>query len=98
MAANDFGAAKQLTDICFQSRDDEEWQTSLKQITFDVMSVRKPLFSTPALKRQGVTIIFNHDYYRIFFWKETANLVRMVAIRICMSDVPTGLHLATRWS
>ena len=30
----------------------------LIQITFDVMSVRKPLLSTSALKRRGVTIIF----------------------------------------
>ena len=29
----------------------------LIQITFDVMSVRKPLLSTSALKRRGVTII-----------------------------------------
>ena len=31
------------------------------------MSVRKLLLSTPALKRRGVTIIFNHDYDRIIF-------------------------------
>ena len=37
----------------------------LIQITFDVMSVRKPLLSTSALKRRGVRIIFNHDYDRI---------------------------------
>ena len=39
------------------------------------MSVRKPLLFTCALKRQGVTTIFNHDYDRIIFWNETANLV-----------------------
>ena len=39
----------------------------LIQITFDVMSVRKPLLSTSALKRRGVTIIFNHDYNRTIF-------------------------------
>ena len=39
----------------------------LIQITFDVMNVRKPLLSTSALKRRGVTIIFNHDYDRIIF-------------------------------
>ena len=39
----------------------------LIQITFDVMSVRKPLLSTSALKRRGVTTIFNHDYDRIIF-------------------------------
>ena len=47
----------------------------LIQITFDVMNVRKPLLSTSALKRRGVTIIFNHDYDRIIFRNETANLV-----------------------
>ena len=47
----------------------------LIQITFDVMNVRKPLLSTFALKRHGVTIIFNHDYDRIIFRKETVNLI-----------------------
>ena len=47
----------------------------LIQITFDVMSVRKPLLSTSALTRGGVTIIFNHDYDRILFRNETVNLV-----------------------
>ena len=42
----------------------------LIQITFDVMSVRKPLLSTSALKRRGVTIIFNHEYDRIIFRNE----------------------------
>ena len=46
----------------------------LIQITLDVMSVRKPLLSTSALKRRGVTIIFNHDYDRIIFRNETVNL------------------------
>ena len=44
----------------------------LIQITFGVISARKPLFSTSALNRQGVTIIFNHD--RIIFHNETVNL------------------------
>ena len=47
----------------------------LIQITFDVMNVRKPLLSTSALKRRGVTVIFNHDYDRIIFRNETVNLV-----------------------
>ena len=47
----------------------------LIQITFDVMSVRKLLLSTSALKHRGVTIIFNHDYDRIIFRNETVNLV-----------------------
>ena len=47
----------------------------LIQITFDVMSVRKPLLSTSALKHRGLTIIFNHDYDRIIFRNETVNLV-----------------------
>ena len=47
----------------------------LIQITFDVMNVRKSLLSTSALKRRGVTIIFNHDYDRIIFRNETVNLV-----------------------
>ena len=45
------------------------------QVTFDVMSVRKPFLSTSALKRRGVTIIFNHDYDRIIFRNETVNLI-----------------------
>ena len=47
----------------------------LIQITLDVMSVRKPVLSTFALKHRGVTIIFNHDYDRIIFRNETVNLV-----------------------
>ena len=47
----------------------------LIQITFDVMSVRKPLLSTSAMKRRWVTIIFNHDYDRIIFQNETANWI-----------------------
>ena len=47
----------------------------LIQITFDVMNVRKPLLSTSALKRRGVTIIFNHDCDSIIFRKETVNLI-----------------------
>ena len=42
----------------------------LIQITFDVMNVR-----TSALKRRGVTIVFNHDYDRIIFRNETAYLI-----------------------
>ena len=41
----------------------------LIHIIFDVMNVRKPLLSTSALKRRGVTIIINHDYDRIIFSK-----------------------------
>ena len=47
----------------------------LIQITFDVMNVRKPLLSTSALERRGVTIIFIHDCDRIIFRNETVNLV-----------------------
>ena len=46
----------------------------LIQITFDVMSVCKPLLRTFALKRRGVTIIFNHDYDCIIFPNETLNV------------------------
>ena len=38
------------------------------------MSVRKPLLITSALKRRGVTLIFNHDDDRIILGNETANL------------------------
>ena len=41
------------------------------QIKFDVMSVRNPLLSTFALKRRGVTIIFNHDDNRFISRNET---------------------------
>ena len=37
------------------------------------MSVRELLLSTSALKRQGVTITFSHDYDRIIFRIETLN-------------------------
>ena len=42
----------------------------LIQITFDVMSVRKPLLSTSALKRRD-----DHDYDRIIFRNEAVNLI-----------------------
>ena len=42
----------------------------LIQISFDVMNV-----STSALKRRGVTIIFNHDYDRTIFRNGTVDLV-----------------------
>ena len=45
----------------------------LIQITLDVMNERKPLLSTSALKRRGVTIIFNYDFDRIIFRNETVN-------------------------
>ena len=57
----------------------------LIQITFGVMSVRKPLLSTSALKRRGVTIIFNHDYDRIIFRNETVHLIS--------HDCRSSLHL-----
>ena len=47
----------------------------LIQITFDVMSVRKPILSTMAQKHRGVTTIFKHDYDRIIFRNETGNLM-----------------------
>ena len=43
----------------------------LMHITFNVMSVHKSLLSTSALKRRGVTIIFDHDFDRIIFRNET---------------------------
>ena len=39
------------------------------------MNVCKPLLSISALKRRGVTIIFNHDYDHIIFRDETVNLI-----------------------
>ena len=65
----------------------------LIRITFDVMSVRKPLLSTSALKRKGVTIVCNRDYDRIILRNETANLVSDAY----MSDSLMGAHLAKHW-
>ena len=48
---------------------------NLIQITFDVMSVRKPFLSILELKRRDVTIIFKHDCARIIFRKHTGNLM-----------------------
>ena len=61
------------------------------QITVDVMSVRRPLLSTFALKRQRITIVFNHDYDRIIFWNET--ICRIFVIPTCMSDLLMGFHI-----
>ena len=46
----------------------------LIQITFDAVGVRKPLLSTSALQRRGVTIIFKH-HDRIICRNETVNLI-----------------------
>ena len=62
--------------VVLWTRDNETaGRRILIQITFDVMSVRKPLLSTSALKRRGVTIIFNPHYDRINFRNETVNLI-----------------------
>ena len=45
------------------------------QITFDAMSVHKPLLGRSALQRQGVTIMSNLCYDRIIFQSDAANLV-----------------------
>ena len=45
----------------------------MTQIKFDVMSVREPLSSISALKRQEVTISFSHNHDRIIFRNETVN-------------------------
>ena len=89
------GATTQQTDSCLWTHDGEQWQTSFLHITFDVMSVRRPLLSTFALKRQRITIVFNHDYDRIIFWNET--VCRIFVILTCMSDLLMGFHLAKRW-
>ena len=66
----------------------------LIQITFDV---RKPLLSTSALKRRGVTIIFNHDYDHIIFRNETVNLVSHDCHSYLHITLANGTHLAKRW-
>ena len=54
--------------------------------TFDVMSMRKPLLSTSALKRRGVIIISNHDDDSIIFRNETENLISLtIVILTCTS-------------
>ena len=52
----------------------------LIQITFDVMSVRKPLLSTSALKRRSVKIMFNHDYDNHFEERERVSLITIVML------------------
>ena len=68
----------------------------LIQNTFDVMSVRKPLLRTSALKRRGVTIIFNHDYDRIIFRNETANVARL-SFLFESHVAEFEFHIAKRW-
>ena len=69
----------------------------LIQITFDVRSVRKPLLSTSALKRRGVTIIFNHDYDRIFFETRQCIWYLTNVISTCASFWRMESRLAKRW-
>ena len=67
----------------------------LIQITFDVMSVRKPLLTTSALKRRGVTIIFNHDYDRIIFHNETE--IDLSRLNTTSQTIRMEFLLAKRW-
>ena len=55
------------------------------------MSVRKPLLSTSARKRRGVTIIFNHDYDRVISVNETVNLISNDCLSYLRRALATGL-------
>ena len=67
MAANNVALQHNGQKVVYGHVTTNSGRRILIQITFDVMSVRKPLVSTSALKHRGVTIIFNHDYDRIIF-------------------------------
>ena len=69
----------------------------LVRITSDVMSVRKPLLSTSALKRRGVTIIFKHDYGRNIFRNETENVISHDCHSYLHITLANGSRLAKRW-
>ena len=58
---------------CSEQRGTENY--GQKVVYGHVMNVLKPLLSISALKHRDVTIIFNHDYDRIIFRNETANLI-----------------------
>ena len=69
----------------------------LIQITFDVMNERKPLLSTSALIRRGVTSIFTHDYDRIIFRNETANLISHDCHSYLHITLANGIPPQNRW-
>ena len=50
------------------------------------MSVRRPLMSTFALKRQRITIVFNHDYDPIIFWNETICRIFVILTYVRLTD------------
>ena len=67
------------------------------QITFEVMSVPKPLLSTSALKRREVTIIFNQDYDRIIFGTKQCIWCRTIVILTCESHWRPGGRKNPSW-
>ena len=69
----------------------------LIQITFDVMNVRKSPLSTSALKRRGVTIIFNHDYDSIIFETRQRTWHLTIVIPTYTSLWRMESRLAKRW-
>ena len=75
VAANDVALQQYGQKVVYGNVTTSSGRQVVIQITFDVMSVRKPLLSTSPLKRRGVTIIFNHDYDRNIFRNGTLNLV-----------------------
>ena len=75
VAANDVALQHYGQKVVYGHVTTNSGRQILIQITFDVVSVRKPLLSTSALKRRGVTIIFNHDDDRIIFRNETVDLI-----------------------
>ena len=75
VAANDVALQHYGQKVVYGHVTTTSGRQVLIQITFGVMSVAKPLLSTSALERRGVAIIFNHDYDRIIFRNETADVV-----------------------
>ena len=73
MTANNVATPRQ--EVVYGHVTTNSGRRILIQITFDVMSVRKFFLSTSPLKRRDLKIIFNHDYDRIIFRNETANLI-----------------------
>ena len=75
VAANDVALQHYGQKVVYGNVTTSSGRQVVIHITLDVMSVRKPLLITSALKRRRVTIIFNHDYDRIIFRNETVDLV-----------------------
>ena len=98
VAANNVALQHRGQKVVYGHVTTDSGRRILFQITFGVMSVRKPLLTTSALKRRGVTIVFNHDYDRIIFRNQTVNLISHDCHSYLHSTLTNGIPASQSFS